>query len=64
DSLFTGHMNNIKRLAKENKLIVAGPFEKNLKNYRGLFIFTVNNSRSGFEYYESVHPHAIRSSSK
>jgi len=43
DSLFTGHMNNIKRLAKENKLIVAGPFEKNLKNYRGLFIFTVNN---------------------
>ena len=43
DSLFTGHMNNIKRLVKENKLIVAGPFEKNDKTYRGLFIFTVND---------------------
>jgi uncharacterized protein YciI len=35
---FRGHMENINRLVKEGKLIVAGPFEKNDKNYRGLFI--------------------------
>lgn len=35
---FRGHMKNIDRLVKENKLIVAGPFGKNDKNYRGLFI--------------------------
>lgn len=36
---FTGHMANINRLVKEDKLIVAGPFGKNQDNYRGLFIF-------------------------
>jgi uncharacterized protein YciI len=38
DSIFTGHMNNIKRLASENKLVIAGPFGKNDKTYRGVFI--------------------------
>ena len=38
DSLFKGHMENIGRLAASGKLIVAGPFVKNDKNYRGLFI--------------------------
>lgn len=42
DNLFKGHMANIGRLAKEGKLVVAGPFMKNDKNYRGLFIFNVN----------------------
>jgi uncharacterized protein YciI len=41
DSLFRGHMANINRLANEGKLVVAGPFRKNDKNYRGLFIFNV-----------------------
>ena len=29
DSCFAGHMNNINRLVKEKKLIIAGPMEKN-----------------------------------
>jgi uncharacterized protein len=38
---FEGHMDNINRLAKEGKLAVAGPFGKNDRNYRGIFIFNV-----------------------
>ena len=41
---FRGHMDNINRLVKENKLIVAGPFGKNDKKYRGLFI--LNNIKT------------------
>lgn len=41
DSLFKGHMDNIGRLAREGKLIVAGPIGKNELNYRGIFIFNV-----------------------
>lgn len=41
DSLFAGHMANIRRLAEEGKLVVAGPLEKNEKQYRGIFIFNV-----------------------
>ncbi len=42
DSLFRGHMANIKRLADAGKLAVAGPFGENEKAWRGLFIFNVN----------------------
>jgi uncharacterized protein YciI len=40
--LFKGHMDNITRLAQEGKLALAGPFMKNERNYRGLYIFNVN----------------------
>jgi uncharacterized protein YciI len=39
--IFRGHFANISRLAGEGKLVVAGPFGKNDKSYRGLYIFNV-----------------------
>lgn len=42
NNLFKGHMTNIGRMAQEGKLVVAGPFMKNEKNYRGLYIFNVS----------------------
>ncbi len=41
DSCFVGHMANIRRLVKEEKLIVAGPMMKNEKSYRGIYIFDI-----------------------
>ncbi|MEO7674561.1 MAG: YciI family protein [Pyrinomonadaceae bacterium] len=38
EDMFKGHMANIKRLADEGKLAVAGPFGKNDLAFRGLFI--------------------------
>lgn len=43
DSLFAGHMANMNRLVKINKLIVAGPLSKNDKNYRGIFILNTKS---------------------
>ena len=39
--IFAGHFANIGRLADEGKLAVAGPFGKNDKAFRGLYIFNV-----------------------
>jgi uncharacterized protein YciI len=43
DSLFRGHMDNINRLAEEGNLVIAGPFGKNDKQYRGLFILNTTS---------------------
>lgn len=40
DKAFDGHMKNIKRLADNGKLVVAGPFD-NGGNNRGIFILNV-----------------------
>jgi len=39
--IFAGHFANIQRLAEEGKLAVAGPFGKNDRAWRGLYIFNV-----------------------
>lgn len=41
EEIFAGHFANIQRLADEGKLAVAGPFGKNDKAWRGLYIFNV-----------------------
>jgi uncharacterized protein YciI len=40
--IFAGHFANIERLADEGKLAVAGPFGKNDRTYRGLYVFNVS----------------------
>jgi uncharacterized protein len=39
--IFAGHFANISALAEEGKLALAGPFGKNEKSYRGLYLFNV-----------------------
>jgi len=41
DSCFNGHFSNMGAMNKAGKLVVAGPFGKNDKNYRGIFILNV-----------------------
>jgi uncharacterized protein YciI len=43
DSIFNGHMANIKRLASENKLLLAGPMGVNDKNYEGIFVLNTSS---------------------
>ena len=42
DEMFKGHFANMKRLAAEGKLAVAGPFD-GVDGWRGLFIFAVGD---------------------
>ncbi len=41
DSLFAGHFSNMDRLAAAKKLVAAGPFFENDRQYRGLFLYDV-----------------------
>ena len=41
DNIFAGHFANIGSLAEQGKLAIAGPFGKNDRAYRGLYIFNV-----------------------
>ena len=43
DSVFTGHMKNINRLAETGDLVVAGPIMKS-NEYRGIFILNVEST--------------------
>ena len=53
NQLFRGHMDNIGKLVKENKLIIAGPLGKNDKSYRGIFIFNVKTVAEASALLES-----------
>lgn len=46
DSIMTGHMNNIGRLAKEGKLLAAGPFEGG----GGIFILNTTSVKEAVEW--------------
>ncbi|WP_338378551.1 YciI family protein [uncultured Flavobacterium sp.] len=50
---FEGHMQNMNKLVKENKLIVAGPFYKNERNYRGIFIFNCSTIEEAEEWVKT-----------
>lgn len=40
-AIFAGHFANISKLAQDGKLAVAGPFGRNDRSYRGLYVFNV-----------------------
>jgi len=44
DAMFAGHMANIRRLAREGKLAIAGPFmDAKPSDWRGLFVLAVED---------------------
>lgn len=53
DSIFRGHMANIKRLAAENKLVVAGPMGENEKGYEGVFVFNTADTTEARQWVNS-----------
>jgi uncharacterized protein len=53
NNLFRGHMENIQRLVKEGKLIVAGPFGENNLTWRGLFILDVKTVEEARELVQT-----------
>ena len=53
DSIFGGHMKNIQWLASQNKLLVAGPLEKNDNNYRGIFILNTESKAEAEKMIET-----------
>ncbi len=53
DSCFRGHLDNIGKLVREEKLIVAGPLEKNTKSYRGIFILSADSKEEAGRLLQS-----------
>jgi uncharacterized protein YciI len=43
NAMFAGHMANIRRLSKEGKLALAGPFMGDASGWRGLYVFAVED---------------------
>ncbi len=53
DSIFKGHMKNIQSLASQNKLVVAGPLDKNDMHYEGIFILNTESKTEAEEMLET-----------
>lgn len=49
DEMFKGHFANMKRLAVEGKLVMAGPFD-GVDGWRGLFIFATSDIEEAKKY--------------
>lgn len=54
--IFALHLENIVRLVENKQLIVAGPIEKNEKNYRGIFIFDQVKNTEELEHLLKTDP--------
>lgn len=52
DSVFTGHMKNINRLAESGDLVIAGPFFENDK-YSGIFILNTDSKETAISMLET-----------
>lgn len=46
---FRGHLENIRRLVEEDKMVLAGPFGTNDRDYRGLFLLNVTTVKEAEE---------------
>ncbi len=44
DSLFAGHFSNMEVMSDAGKLVMAGPFGKNDKQFRGLFLLNTTSA--------------------
>ncbi|MDN3585236.1 YciI family protein [Pedobacter aquatilis] len=53
DSLFAGHMVNMDKMVRANKLVIAGPMGKNDKSYRGIFILNTKSIDEAKKLLES-----------
>lgn len=52
--LMKQHLTNIDKLAKEEKIVVAGPFlGKNKENYRGMFIFNTPSEEEAEQWVKT-----------
>ncbi|MCK7594908.1 YciI family protein [Pseudomarimonas salicorniae] len=52
-AMFAGHFANIKRLADEGKLAVAGPFGQNEDGWRGLFLMATASPEEARSWTEA-----------
>lgn len=50
---FAAHFSNMKDMAEQGKLVVAGPMFKNDKNIRGIFIFNVASIEEAHQCVEN-----------
>lgn len=50
---FRGHLDNINLLAKEGKLVLAGPLGQNEQAYRGIFILNTASMEEADEWLQS-----------